>query len=85
MTSSLPPTYENHYSLAHNGCFAVLSQMTSFKYRAQPNPEDEFIQSNTLWDVNENSQLGAYVVKDFKEVTACNVLGTKCTLSAPRS
>jgi hypothetical protein len=29
--------------------------------------------------VNENSQLGAYVVKDLNEVTACNVLGTKCT------
>ncbi len=77
--SSLPPTYENHYSQAHSGCFAVLSQMMSFKYGSQPNPKDNVLQSNTLWDVNENSQLGAYVVKDLHEVTACNVLGTKCT------
>jgi hypothetical protein len=56
--SSLPPTYENHYSQAHNGCFAVLSQMMSFKFGAQPNQKDQIIQSSTLWDVNENSQIG---------------------------
>jgi hypothetical protein len=77
--SSLPPNYENHYSQAHNGCFAVLSLMTYFKFSAQPNPKDEFVQSNTLWDVNQNSQVGAFVVKDLNQVTTCNVLGSKCT------
>jgi hypothetical protein len=77
--TSLSPSYENHYSQAQNGCFAVLSQMTSFKFGAQPSPKDHIIQSNTLWDVNENSQLGAYVEKNLNETTACNVLGTKCT------
>jgi hypothetical protein len=77
--SSLPPNYENHYSQAHNGCFALLSTMTSFKYSAQPNPKDNFVQTNALWDVNENSQVGVFVVKSFHEVTACRVLGTQCT------
>jgi hypothetical protein len=37
--SSLPPNYENHYSQAHNGCFAVLSQMTSFQVQRAAEPE----------------------------------------------
>jgi hypothetical protein len=29
--------------------------------------------------VNKNSQLGAYVVKSLHAMTACNVMGAKCT------
>jgi hypothetical protein len=76
--SSLPATYQNHYSEAHNGCFALVYQMTYDKHGVQPNPKDSVFQSNTLWDVNENSQLGAYVVKDLSEITVCNVQDTKC-------
>jgi hypothetical protein len=76
--ASVPPTYENHYSQAQNACFAVLSQMTSFTYSAKQASKNNLIQSNTLWDVNENSQLGAFVVKNFNEVTACKVVGTQC-------
>lgn len=77
--SSTSPTYQNHYSNVLNGCFALVYQMMSFQNSAQPSPKHAFVQSNTLWDVNENTQLGAYVVKNLKEMTACDVRGTKCT------
>jgi len=66
--SSTSPTYENHYSKVLNGCFALVYQMMSFKDSAQASPKDEIIQTNTLWDVNENSRLGVYVVKNLNEM-----------------
>jgi hypothetical protein len=74
-----PSGYENHYSRSQNRCYALVHMMmlsSGVKDRI-----DLFIQSNLLWEVNENAQLGAFVTKGLKEmeITACNVTGAQCT------
>ena len=71
---STVPTYQNHYSHKLNGCFALLNTMT-----ALPGPHSSTILTNSIWDVNENRQVGVLVQKDFKEVTACTIDGRKCS------
>jgi hypothetical protein len=73
------PEYQNHYSQAQSGCFAILSQVTSIKGSAHSKTQDSTILSKTLWDVNENSKLGSFVLKSPAEMTTCNVLGAACT------
>ena len=76
---ALPATYENHYSEQLNRCYAVVYQMTSIAYGRKPTPRHRIVQSNTLYDVHENSQIGIFIVADLENVTACNVAGAKCT------
>jgi hypothetical protein len=72
-SSTVPLEYQRHYSQAKKGCFAVLSLLTSFKN------ESGLEVTHSLWDVNENSKLGAYVVKNVDAMMACEVLGVACT------
>jgi hypothetical protein len=68
---------QNHYSRKLNACFAVLVTTTTF-----PAPKAQIIQSNGIFDVNENRRIGVLVQKDFQTVTACDVEGTKCSSKA---
>jgi hypothetical protein len=68
------PTYQNHYSHKLNGCFALLENMTTF-----PSPHAQVIQTNSIWDVNENRRIGVLVQKDLQKVTACNTDGRECS------
>jgi hypothetical protein len=71
--------YENHYSRSQNGCVDLLHQTTLSRKAAKSSPGVSLVQGNLLYDVPEKAQLGAFVVKDLKEVTACNVSGMQCT------
>jgi hypothetical protein len=70
------PTYQNHYSHKRNGCFALLENMTTF-----PNPHAQIIQTDSIWEVNENRRVGVLVQQDLKRVTACNVDARECSKS----
>jgi hypothetical protein len=75
--SSTQPTYRNHYSHKLNGCYALLEGWTTF-----PPPHGQTLQTDSLWDVNENRQVGALVQKDLQKVTACNADGRECSSKA---
>ena len=77
-TTTLPLEYHNHYSSARNGCFALLSQLTSFKSDLRSKSKDYIVVTHTLWNVNEKSRLGIYAVKNVEAMTACNVSGVTC-------
>jgi hypothetical protein len=68
------PTYQNHYSHKRNGCFALLENMTTF-----PRPHAQVVQTDSIWDVNENRRIGVLVQKDLQKVTACNTDGHECS------
>jgi hypothetical protein len=73
---SQPTGYENHYSESQNRCYALLHSI--YSTNGPKGRNSMFIQSNLLWDVNENVQLGAFVVKDLTGITACNVTESQC-------
>jgi hypothetical protein len=77
--TTMPLEYENHYSHAKNACFAVLSQLASFKNSAHSNAKEYIVVTHTLWDVKANAKLGAYEVKNVEAMTACNVLDATCS------
>jgi hypothetical protein len=68
--------YSNHYSAAKNRCYALLHSLTVFQKSKKF--KGETVQSNELYDVNENSRIGAYIIADFSRVTACEFGGAKC-------
>jgi hypothetical protein len=70
---STVPTYQNHYSHKFNGCFARLTDTTFF-----PAPHAQIIQTDSIWNVNENRKVGVMVQKDYKKITACNTDGREC-------
>jgi hypothetical protein len=76
--TTIPLEYQNHFSHAKNGCFALLSQLTSFKSGAHAKSKEYIVVTHTLWNVRENSKLGAYEVKNVEAMTACNVSGATC-------
>lgn len=77
--ANLPPTYQNHYSQTHNGCYAFVYEITNFSYGKKPTPRDMVVQTNAMYDVHDNTRMGVFVVKNMSEVTACEFTGTKCS------
>ena len=77
--STVALEYQGHYSQAKHACFAVFSQMTSFKSGLHSGSRDYVEVTHTLWNVEENAKLGVYAVKNVETMTACNVLEASCT------
>ena len=77
-TTTVPLEYQSHYSRTKNGCFAQLSQLSSFKGDQRSKLKDYIVVTHTLWDVNQKSRLGVYAVRDVEAMTACDMLGAKC-------
>jgi hypothetical protein len=76
--ATIPLEYQAHYSQAKQGCFAVLSLLSPLKGR-QGSKSADYGLTHELWDVNENSKLGTYEVRDVEAMTRCDVSGSTCT------
>ena len=77
--TSAPMSYDNHYSRKEHGCFAHTMTYTVIDSGpGRHGKNDGMLQTDEIWNVNENRRMGVLVQKDLTRVTACEVRGRKC-------